>query len=107
MPQPIDMKPRWIGWVVASTLLPTMPWIVLGKSGMKDSAAPGALLMLGIALVAQLVASIMVAVGLSQKRLLGVGGSIGLSIVFMLASLAIGTAVFFVACISVASLDFK
>lgn len=102
MPQPPEMKPRWIGWVAASTLLPILPWLVLGKKA-DQAAAPVALVLLGFALICQLVASIMVADGLSKKRTLGVGGTVGLSVVFMFASLAIGTAIFFVACVSVAS----
>jgi hypothetical protein len=102
---PVQMAPRWIGWVVASTLLPALPWVILGAKGMDKDPTP-ALVMLAIALIVQLVMSIFVAIGLSQKRSLGVGGIVGLSIVFMLASLAIGTGVFFAACVAMASLNF-
>ena len=74
---------------------------------MNNSDAAPALILLAIALITQLITSVFVAIGLSKKRALGVGGTIGLSIVFMLASLAIGTGVFFAACVPVASFDFK
>ena len=107
MPQPINMTPRWIGWVAASIFLPASPWLILGQKGMNNSDAAPALILLAIALITQLITSVFVAIGLSKKRALGVGGTIGLSIVFMLASLAIGTGVFFAACVAVASFDFK
>lgn len=53
-----------------------------------------------LALLVQFAASIYLARGISARRQLGIGGIIGLSIVFMMGSVAIGFAVFFVACLS-------
>jgi hypothetical protein len=104
MPQPINMTPRWIGWIVASAILPVLPWIVLGASTNKDASFPAVLIVLGVAMIAQLIASILVAIGLANQRSMGLGGIIGLSVAFMAASVAIGSGVFFVACLAAASM---
>lgn len=53
-----------------------------------------------MAMLVQFAASIYLARGIAARRQLGAGGIIGLSVVFMMGSFAIGFAVFFVACLS-------
>ena len=103
LPQPQSMKAQWIAWVVSATVLPALPWVVFGSKTLDEGVG---ITLLFFAMVCQLIASIFVAIGVSKRRALGVGGIIGLSVVFMMASVAIGTAVFFVACISLASFNF-
>lgn len=95
LPGHVPMKARWITWVLVSVLLPGLPWLFA------DEDKDGSLLfgLTAIALLSQLAASIWVAVGLSRNRGMGGGAAVGFSIVFMLASVAIGTAVWFAACI--------
>ncbi len=103
LPQPQSLTTRWIAWIVAATLLPMLPWVVGGSKTLDDDTALG---MLIITVLGQLIASIILAIGIAQRRKLGVGGIIGLAVVFMVASVAVGTAVFFFACISMASINF-
>jgi hypothetical protein len=95
------MKPRWIAWVLASVAGPALPWVFMHL----DDQGTTFMTLIGVALVLQLIASIRVAVGLARIRGLGAGGVFGFSIVFMLASVAIGSAVFFVACFGALSMQ--
>lgn len=95
LPGHVPMKARWITWALVSVLLPGLPWLFAEDD--KDGSIHFALL--AIALLSQLAASIWVAVGLARNRGGSGGAAVGFSIVFMLASVAIGTAVWFVACI--------
>lgn len=97
MPQPLSLKSHWLYWLFASTLLPILPFIIFGGKAL-DKGEGIALILLALAV--QFATSIYLARGVSQRRQLGIGGIIGLSIVFMMGSVAIGTAVFFVACLS-------
>jgi len=76
-----------------------LPWVIGGSKTLDDNSAMG---MLIVTVLGQLIASIFLAIGLAKRRKLGVGGIIGLSVVFMMASVAVGTAVFFFACLSIA-----
>jgi hypothetical protein len=98
------MTPRWIAWVVASVFMPALPWLTMTE---KNDTGTSVFVMTGIALILQLAASIAVAIGFSRRRSLGVGGAIGMTIVFMLASVAIGSAIWFAVCVAKASMDFK
>lgn len=100
----VDMKPRWIAWVFASVFMPALPWLTMTE---KNDTGTSVLVMTGVALVLQLAASIAVAIGFSRRRALGVGGAIGMSIVFLMASVAIGSAIWFAVCVAKASMDFK
>ena len=102
LPQPQSLTTRWIAWVGAATLLPMLPWVIGGSKTLDNETAMG---MLIVTVLGQLIASIFLAIGLAKRRKLGVGGIIGLSVVFMMASVAVGTAVFFFACISVTSFN--
>lgn len=105
VPPPVNMKVRWILWVLASTIAPALPW--LSYSGGRHDDGTGVFVLTALALILQLAASIAVAIGFSRRRFLGAGGAIGMSIVFMLASVAIGTAVWFAVCVGRLSMDFK
>lgn len=95
LPGHVPMKSRWITWVLVSVLLPGLPWLFADED--KDGSIIFSLT--AVALLCQLAASIWVAVGLARNRGGRGGAAVGFSIVFMLASVAIGTAVWFVACI--------
>ena len=95
--QPVNMAPRWIGWVAASVLCPLFPLIPMSANSDEIETVWGAI---AIAMILQLFASIVIAIGAARKRGLGVGGVIGLSIAFMAGSVAIGSAVFFVGCLT-------
>ncbi|MEY4484538.1 MAG: hypothetical protein RL693_1990 [Verrucomicrobiota bacterium] len=97
MPQPQSLTLHWLSWLFSSTVLPILPFLIYG--GKAIDKAEGVLLIL-FALLVQLASSIYLARGVSSRRQLGVGGIIGLSVVFMMGSVAIGFAVFFVACLS-------
>ena len=100
---PVNMKPRWIAWVAASVVLPALPWLTMSNASDNDGTNVIALTVL--ALILQLAASIALAVGFSRRRLLGVGGTIGMTVVFMLASVAIGIAVWLAACAGRLAMD--
>jgi hypothetical protein len=97
------MKPRWIAWVAASVALPALPWLTMSNASNDDGTS--VFVLTGVALLLQLAASIALAVGFSRRRLLGVGGVIGMTVVFMLASVAIGTAVWLAACAGRLAMD--
>jgi hypothetical protein len=98
------MKPRWIAWVFASVFMPALPWLTMTE---KNDTGTSVLVMTGVALVLPLAPSIAGAIGFSRRRALGVGGAIGMSIVFLMASVAIGSAIWFAVCVAKASMDFK
>lgn len=104
LPPYVNMKPRWIAWLIASIIMPALPWLTLTAS---NEIGTGVFVMTGLALVLQLAASIAVAIGFCKRRAMGIGGAIGMTIVFMFASVAIGTPVWFSACAARASIDFK
>ena len=106
-PQPsvhVNMKPRWIAWVVASVIMPALPWLTMTEN---NDTGTSVFVMTGLALVLQLAASIVLAIGFSRRRALGIGGAIGMTIAFMAASFAIGSAIWFAVCVAKATMDFK
>lgn len=105
-PPPVDMKTRWIMWVLASVVLPALPWLTAigGSNSLQSTAIP---ILTLLALVLQLAASIAVALGFCKRRSIGAGGAIGMTLVFMLASVAIGTAVWFAVCVAFVSVDMR
>lgn len=100
------MKTRWIMWVLASVVMPALPWLsaVGGTTNLQSTTIP---LLTLLALVLQLAASIAVAIGFCKRRSIGAGGAIGMSLVFMIASVAIGTAVWFAVCVTLVSVDMR
>ena len=99
------MALRWIAWVLACTVLPPLPFFVIGEKAL-DSDSNAFPVLIIFALCVQLGTSLWVAAGISKRRRLGVGGVIGLGIAFMVGSVAVGTGVFFVACLSLAKFSF-
>jgi hypothetical protein len=102
-PPPVNMKPRWIAWIAASILMPALPWLTMSNASNNDGTS--VIVLTALALVLQLTASIALAIGFSRRRLLGVGGAIGMTVVFMLASVAIGTAIWLAACAGRLAID--
>ncbi len=102
-PPPVNMTPRWIAWMAASVVLPALPWLSLSDASNDDGTS--VFVLTGVALLLQLAASIALANGFCRRRQLGVGGAIGMTIVFMLASVAIGTAVWLAACAGRVAMD--
>jgi hypothetical protein len=100
----VSMTPRWIAWLIASVVMPALPWLTMTSS---NDSGTSVFVMTGVALVLQLAASIWVAIGFCKRRAMGVGGAVGMTIVFMLASVAIGTAIWFSVCVAKAAVDFK
>jgi heme/copper-type cytochrome/quinol oxidase subunit 4 len=99
-PTDTSMKSRWIAWIVACCVLPLVPLLLL----MTPSPSEGLVVSLLVSLIlAQLVCSIYLALGLARKQGKGTGAIIGFSIVFMMASVAVGTAVVFVGCLGLMS----
>jgi urease accessory protein len=94
-------RPEGLLWIDRQVLSPEAMAAPFGGVGAE------AMGMLIVTVLGQLIASIFLAIGLAKRRKLGVGGIIGLSLVFMLASVAVGTAVFFFACISIASFNIR
>src|SRR6478609_1746535 len=101
---PVNMKPRWIAWVAASVIMPALPWLTMTENNQSGGSV---LVMTGVALVLQLATSIVLAVGFSRRRAFGIGGAIGMTIVFMVASVGIGSGIWFAVCVAKASMDFK
>lgn len=106
LPEPVNMTPRWIAWLVASIFMPALPWLMVNERS-NDQAFQGVLAMTVFALLLQLAASIAVAMGFCKRRAIGAGGTIGMTVVFMLASVAIGTAIWFAVCATRIATDFK
>lgn len=88
----------------ASVVMPALPWLTVASN--KDDGT-GVVVMTLLALLLQLAASIAVAVGFCKRRNIGAGGAIGMTIAFMAASVAIGTAIWFSVCVASVSMDFK
>jgi hypothetical protein len=92
-----SMMGAWLSWIAACTLLPALPFLVLGKKALDGS---GSLVFVLFAMAAQLGCSIWVPVILAKRSHRGTGFIIGLSIGLMAASVAVGTASFFGACLA-------
>lgn len=105
LPEPVNMAPRWVAWLVVSVIMPALPWLSVAKGGRDDGT--GVIVLTIFALVLQLAASIAVAIGFCKRRAIGVGGAVGMTVVFMLASVAIGTAIWFAVCATRFATDFK
>ena len=91
------MAPRWISWILASTVLPALPWVFRLNI---DKNGDVVLVLTFFALAVQLVTSVLVAAGISQRKNLGVGGIIGFTLLFMMGSVAVGTALWFAGCLT-------
>ncbi|RBP47356.1 hypothetical protein DES53_101153 [Roseimicrobium gellanilyticum] len=85
------MAPRWLFWVFSTVALPVVPWLTPIVE--KDDAT---LFMVttGLAVVCQLVASIILGIGIARKRAFRLGGTIGMSVLFTVISWAVATGVY-------------
>jgi hypothetical protein len=92
------MAVRWVVWIIVSLAAPALPWLVAPLSG--NEAGNIVVSLTNTALFLQLIASIFLSIGFCKKRFISIGGAIGMSLVFMLASVAIGTAVWFSVCLT-------
>ena len=101
----INMGSRWLAWVLAAVVLPVLGWFVLAV--FKNEGISVVVLLTAFALLCQFVTSVLVAQGFCARRGSGVGAVFGMTIVFFLASVAIGTAVWFAGCMVVLSSGFK
>lgn len=95
-PPPENSGVRWLFWVLASTVAPALPWATYSDKAWDDGGS--VLVMTALALILQLAASIAVAISFCRRRSFSTGGAIGMTVVFMIASVAIGTAVWFAVC---------
>lgn len=82
--------------MLASTVAPALPWATYSDKAWDDGGS--VLVMTALALILQLAASIAVAISFCRRRSFSTGGAIGMTVVFMIASVAIGTAVWFAVC---------
>jgi hypothetical protein len=98
MPQPQSLKTHWLFWLFSSTLLTALPFFVYGEHVLQKDGIINFLL---IAFILQLLASIRLACGIANRRQFGVGGIIGLSVAFMMGSVALGCGILFIACASI------
>lgn len=98
MPQPVSLKSHWCFWLFSSTLITALPFFVYGEHVLHKD---GGIYLFPIAFLAQLLASIGLACGIANRRQFGVGGIIGLSVTFMMGSVAIGCGILLIACASI------
>ena len=106
-PELVNMRPRWLWWLIASVVMPALPWLAASPTSNSDAAFSSIIVLTTLALLLQLATSIAVAIGFCKRRNIGLGGAIGMTVVFMLASVAIGTAIWFAVCVARISTDFK
>ncbi len=88
-----SMRGPWIAWILACTLMPALPFLLIGKKGADEGFA-----LIPIAILCQLGCSIWLAIKMGQKLKKGPGFAVLMSIVFMIASVIIGTVSFFASC---------
>jgi hypothetical protein len=105
LPPPVNMAPRWIAWTIASVILPALPWLLYSEKA--RDAGTAVVVMTIFALILQLAASAAVSIGFCRKRFIGVGGMIGMTLIFMVPSVIIGTTMWFTGCLARMSLDYR
>ncbi|QIF00705.1 hypothetical protein [Roseimicrobium sp. ORNL1] len=93
----INTGSRWIAWVVSSVVLPVLGWLVMLLFKLRGDSV--VVLLTAFALLCQFVTSVLLAQGFCARRGSGVGAAFGMTIVFFLASVAIGTAAWFAGCL--------
>lgn len=99
-PPPIQkesMALPWVAWILAATLMPALPFLLLGKNSIDQG---GSVLLVLLAIVAQLACSIWLAKLLGARRTKSGAFVAFVAILLVVASIAIGTASFFTACVS-------
>jgi len=89
--------PAWLCWIAACTLLPASPFIFLGRDSLEGSAAAVIVL---FAVAVQLACSIWVPLVMAKRGNRGPAFVIILACCLLAASVAVGTASFFGACLA-------
>jgi hypothetical protein len=89
----------WLCWIVACTLFPASPFLIFGQNNF-DAKGNEVFLVLLLAVAAQIACSVWVPMSISKGGRRGPGFVIGLSFALLFASVAIGTASFFGACVA-------
>ena len=90
----VSMRGPWIAWLVACVLLPALPFLLMGEKA-EDGFA-----FVPVAMICQFAASIWLALRMSAKLGKGSGFVVLMTVVFMIASVIIGTVSFFAACVA-------
>ncbi len=85
---------RWIAWIIACTLMPALPFLLIGKMGLDARLA-----LIPIALLCQLGCFIWLTMKMVEKLRKGPGFVVLMSFVFMISSVIIGTVSLFASCI--------
>ncbi len=88
------MRGPWIAWIFACTLLPALPFLLIGRRGLDDGIP-----LIFLAIICQLGCSIWLAVKMAAKLRKNSGYVVLMSFVFMIASVIIGTVSYFASCI--------
>jgi len=100
-PPPMQKKSMalvWIIWILAATLMPALPFLLLGKNSIDQG---GGILLVLLAMVSQLACSIWLAIVLAARGSKS-GAFVALvAVLLVVTSIAIGTASFFAACITI------
>jgi heme/copper-type cytochrome/quinol oxidase subunit 4 len=98
-----SMRGPWIAWIIAATLLPVLPFLLIGKRAMDND---GLMPLIFLAILCQIGCSIWLAIKMSEKLKKSSGFAFLMSVVFVIVSVIIGTASFFASCISLGALNF-
>ena len=88
------MRGTWIAWLVACTLLPVLPFLLLGERGIEDGMG-----WIVFALLVQFFCSIYLAVAILQKLRKGAWHAVLMSMAFMITSVIVGCVSYFAGCI--------
>lgn len=83
----------WIAWIVACTLLPVLPFLLLGRRGIEDGMG-----LIVFALLVQFFCSIYLAIAISQKLHKGAGHAVLMSMAFIIGSVIVGCVSYFAGC---------
>ncbi len=84
----------WLAWILAATVLPSLPYLLFGKHA-TDSVITFTIL---LAMMIQLACSIWLARVLARKGGRNTGFVVAIAVLLVMASIVIGTASFFAAC---------
>jgi hypothetical protein len=95
-PKPSSLA-AWLCWIFAAVVMPASPFLLLGKKAMDG---PACSLIILLAVAAQFLCSLWVPMVMAKRGKRGPGFVIALAIALMMASVAIGSASFFGACVA-------
>ena len=105
VPPSTSLRPQLIAWLLSSTVLPALPFLFFRARALDAQTLPGFII---VAVIAQFACSILLAQRISHRRGKGAAHVVLLSLVLMIASVMIGSAAFFGACVgSNVRMDFR